>query len=274
MSLNLDKIRAKLEALKSGEFGNSNSIIWRPKPGTHVVRTLPWPDMPDGEVYPERWFYYEITRGGCVVPDAFGEPDPVKDLRIKCYEDGRPEMRELAKKLHPRRKAYVPIIVRGEENLGVRLWAMSKTIHEEMLGYYLVRSLNPGPGGIADLEQGFDVDVTVEKPAGTDFYRTKTDVPRDREPTAAGSPEDVKKWMSELPNINEMYPCPSYEEVKNLVEQWFTRMTQSDMTVASRSAKSEHSSPVTEKAGASSPSSKRIDDVFDELDSLNGGDDD
>ena len=269
MALDLDKIRARIEALNSNKAaGERNSIFWRPKPGKYVIRTLPWPKLPDGEVYPERWFYYDIVRGGCVAPDQFGQPDPVKELRIKCFEDGRPEMRELGKKLFPRMKAYVPIIVRGSESDGVKLWAVSKTVHTELLNYYLDSSLNEAPLGLADPEAGFDLDVDITEVTGQiggqtqTFPRTKTGIPRSRKASKLSDDKaQAKKWLAELPNIDEMFPCPSYEDIKAHVDSWFA---------SSRPAPRASDVKPTNGAKPAAADAKSVEDVFDELDTLNG----
>lgn len=261
MALDLDKIKEKIEKLNNNTYGSgtkTNKLFWRPQPGKQVVRTLPWKNMADGEVYPERWFYYNIVRGGIVAPDQFNQPDPVKELRIKCYEDGGPEMRELAKNLHPRMKAFVPVIVRGQESEGVKLWGVSKTVHAELLGYYLVHSLNKAKGGIADLEAGFDIDVEVTKIPNSDFYRTKTDVPRDRDATPLSKdPKQIKEWLSQLPDIDELYPCPTYDEVKTAVDRWFESTTKSET--------SRVDAPKKEKETKAESTEKTIDEVFESL---------
>ncbi len=272
MAIDLEKIRKRIEQLNSNRSAgdNSSSILWRPKPGKYVIRTLPWAKMPDGEVYPERWFYYDIgPRGGLVAPDQFGQADPVKELRIKCFEDGRPEMRELGKKLFPRMKAYIPIVIRGHEAEGVKLWAVSKTVHSEMLNYYLDSSLNEAPLGIGDTEAGFDIDVEITATPGLmpgqTFTKAKTGIPRARKASKlSDDKEQAAKWLASIPNIDEMYPCPSYEEVKGHVDAWFASTRQAPVADAAPKAAD------SEKKPAAAKNMKPIDEVFDDLDTLNG----
>lgn len=269
MAVDLDKIRAQLERVQKGSLSAGDrgpSVLWKPKTGKHVVRTLPWPDMKDGEIYHERWFYYDILpRGGIVALEQFGKPDPIKDLRIKCFEDKSPEMREMGKKLFPRMAAYVPIIVRGEEHLGVRLWRLNKTVHQELLGYYLDRTLNGAPNGIADLEAGFDIDVEITPVPNSTFFKTKTGVPRDRLASPVSADKKlVKEWMSNLPNIDEMYPCPEEAEVKRALEAWLTSTasTSDDKSVGIEVGQSSRQSSVDR-------AKDDLDKVFDELSSEN-----
>jgi len=39
----------------------------------------------------------------------------------------------LGKKLSPKMRVFVPVIVRGEEELGTRLWEFGKEIYQELL---------------------------------------------------------------------------------------------------------------------------------------------
>lgn len=264
MAIDLDKVRAQLERVTKGNLSGDRgpSVQWKPKVGKHVVRTLPWPDMKDGEIYHERWWHYDILpRGGLLALEQFGKPDPVKDLRIKCFEDKSPEMREMGKKLFARPAAYAPIIVRGEEHLGVRLWRLNKTVHQELLGYYLDRTLNGAPNGIADIEAGFDIDVEITPVPNSTFFKTKTAVPRDREASPLSKDKAlVKEWMSKLPNIDEMYPCPDEAEVKKALDAWLTSTSSSaDGSTGTEIGRQSSGPSTVERANSD------LDAVFDEL---------
>jgi len=266
MSLDLDKIRQRLEELKNNNRRGGNSDQWRPKPGKYTIRLLPWPKLNEGEVFRERWFYYNILpRGGIVAPYQFNEPDPVRELQVQCYEDGRDEMKDMAKQLYPRMRAYAPIVVRGEEDQGVKLWSFGKTVYEELLGFYLDDGLNQAPNAIADVEAGFDVDVELVMTQGRDnkYMQTKVNIPRSRKSSKlSDDPAQLKQWLESIPDIDKLYPCPSYDEVKGYLNDWLARIGSG--TGSSVGHEASQAQPSANTSGVGQTASE-LDSLFDQL---------
>ena len=136
MAIDFDAIRRKLGQL-SGQNRRSN-VMWRPKEGEeYTIRLLAFSDN-DGQPFKERYFYYNIGNNpGLLAPYQFGNPDPIQELITKLRDDGSKESYELAKKLYPKMRTYAPVIVRGEEDRGVRLWAFGKTVYQSILNLML-----------------------------------------------------------------------------------------------------------------------------------------
>ena len=136
MAIDMDAIRRKL-----GQLSGANSkrnIMWRPEEGEETtVRLIAYPDN-DGQPFKELMFYYNIGNNpGLLAPYQFGNPDPIQELISKLRDDGSKESYELAKKLYPKMRCFAPVIVRGEEDKGVRLWAFGKQIYQSLLNYML-----------------------------------------------------------------------------------------------------------------------------------------
>ena len=136
MAIDFDAIRRKLNKL-SGQNSRQNTS-WRPQEGEeHTVRLLSFPDN-DGQPFKELWFYYNIGNNpGLLAPYQFGNPDPIQELITKLRDDGSKESYELAKKLYPKMRCYAPVVVRGEEDKGVRIWAFGKTVYQSLLNIML-----------------------------------------------------------------------------------------------------------------------------------------
>src|ERR1700676_4774567 len=104
--------------------------MWKPEPGEHKVRGLPNKFAQDGMPLIERWFYFIGENRGFLAPKQFGKPDPVNEFIRSLYQSGKKEDREVAKKLQPKMYAYMPIIVRGQEDKGVQIWKFSKNVYQ------------------------------------------------------------------------------------------------------------------------------------------------
>ena len=55
-------------------------------------------------------------------PETWGEKDPIALFAKKLREEYSKENYLLAKKLDAKTRIFAPVIVRGEEDKGVRLW--------------------------------------------------------------------------------------------------------------------------------------------------------
>jgi len=220
MAIDLDAIRKKLNQL-SGNNSKRNSM-WRPQEGEdHTVRILAFSDN-DGQPFKERWFYYNIGNNpGLLAPHQFGQPDPIQDLINTLRNDGTKESYELAKKLYPKMRAYAPVIVRGEESQGVRLWSFGKTVYQSLLNLMLDDEV----GDITDPTTGRDIKVTCTKPPGRMWATTEVR-PRMSTSDLAESAKQAKQWLSEIPDLDDLYQCKTYEELETIVNAWLNGDTE------------------------------------------------
>ena len=77
---------------------------------------------------------------------------------------------KLAKDLSPRQRFFSPVMVRTEEDQGIRIWGYGKTAYESLLNLVL----NPEYGDITDVDDGTDLTLTYGKPAGCKFSQNYT----------------------------------------------------------------------------------------------------
>ena len=52
----------------------------------------------------------------------FEESDPIMEFATQLRKTGEKENVDLAKKLFPKLRIFAPVVVRGEEDKGVRFW--------------------------------------------------------------------------------------------------------------------------------------------------------
>ena len=258
MAVDFDKIRKKLGQL-SGQ-NTRRDKMWRPQEGEETtVRLLSFPDN-EGQPFKERWFYYNIGNNpGLLAPYQFGKPDPIQELINKLRDDGSKESYELAKKLYPKMRSYAPVIVRGEEDKGVRLWSFGKTVYQNILNIMLDEDY----GDITDPEDGRDVKVVCTKPPGR-MWATTTVRPRGKATSLAENEKQLSEWQSSMPDLDELYTCKTYEELEKIVNDWL------DGDDGSDDLGTEHNTQ-----NSSSPSSetnqskyKSLDDAFADLEDL------
>ena len=262
MAVNLAALQKKLNQL-SGVNSRKNTM-WRPTENEEeTVRIIAFPDN-DGQPFMERYFYYNIGNNpGLLAPYQFGKPDPFQELITKLRADDTKESYELAKKLYPKMRSYAAVIVRGEEDKGVRLWSFGKTVYQDLLKIML----DSDYGDITDVNEGFDIKVSCSKQPGRMWAETSVR-PRPKATALASSKKQAKEWIDNIPNLDEMYSCKSYEELEKIINAWLEDPEDSSGT--SRGDFSTKSSKATESksSGSSSNTMKDLDDAFADLENL------
>jgi len=215
MSVNLDAIRQKLNELSGQTYKKRNGSFWRPEIGSHLVRLLPFADN-DGQPFKERYFYYDIGSGpGILAPSKFGKPDPIDEFMQKLQQDKGKDSWELIKKLRPKMRAYAPLIVRGEEDKGPRLWAFGKKVYQDLLNVFV----DSDYGDVSNVNEGFDLKVTVVHAQGRMFPDTSVQ-PKPRPSKLHTDDDEIKKWLDAIPDLDEFFKLESYDNIKQRLDEW------------------------------------------------------
>lgn len=224
MAVDLAAIRRKVEELNGRR--SSSVQLWKPEPGKHIIRGMPWRSIKEGMPFAELQFYYLGDNRRFLAPKQFGKPDPVADLIRKLYSSGSPDDRVIAKKLHPKLTAYMPILDRGHEDKGVQVWGFNKFIYQRLLGFF-TDDQTTGGVDFLDPNEGFDMKVEI-KPSGKKFNnRDVMDITVDllvRKTTKLhDNPETMKKLLEGAPaNMDEAYEQKSFEEINNILNTWLS----------------------------------------------------
>jgi hypothetical protein len=218
MAIDFDAIRKKLNAL-SGQ-NKKSTVMWRPEEGKdYNIRIVPIPNN-GGQPFVDRWYYYGIggeKASGILAPYQFNKKDPIQDLINKLREDGSDASKELAKKLYPKMRTYAAVVVRGEEEKGVRLWSFGKMIYQDLLKLMLDEDY----GDITDPESGRDLKVSVTKQPGKTFADTKV-TPRATQTPLSKDSSQAKQWLSSVPNIDDYEELLETEQIEKRVNDWLT----------------------------------------------------
>jgi len=215
MGIDIKKMKQKLDALNNkGGSGNKTSF-WSPKEGnSYSVRIVP---TPDGDPFKEYWFHYELgTQGGFLCPKKnFGDTCPACDFASKLYKEKNEESAKMAKKFLPRQRFFSPVVVRGEESDGVRVWGYGKLAYQDLINLVL----NPDYGDITDAEQGTDLTINSSKSPGQSFPTTKITPARKTSKLCQGSMQDCKELLDTLPDFEKLHTRKTSEEVGRILDE-------------------------------------------------------
>ena len=249
MAINLDAIRNRLNGLKNAN--NRTSNIWKPEPGEHQIRIVPYTHNRENP-FIELHFYYNFGKKSLLSPSSFGRPDPILEFAKKLQQAGDRESWIQGKKLEPKMRTYVPVIVRGQENEGVKFWGFGKQIYQELLSFIA----DPDYGDITDLHEGRDIVVTVKsaEEAGKSYAETSIRI-KPKQTPATENPAVIEK-IKEQPEITELHPEPSYEELKSQLQTWMG-------SAEEQSDEVEYKKPV--ETPTQSVKKEEVGDAFDDL---------
>ena len=268
MAIDLAAIRKKLNQI-SGQNSRKN-VMWRPEEGSETtVRLIAYPDN-DGQPFKELMFYYNIGNNpGLLAPYQFGKADPIQELITKLRDEGSKESYELAKKLYPKMRCYAPVIVRGEEDKGVRLWAFGKQVYQTLLNYMLDEDY----GDITDPSEGRDVRITCTKTPGK-MWATTDVRPRGKDSPLSEDTSKSKNWLDNIPDVNDMFELKSYEELERIINEWLSGDDEESSQETTRGGnKNSFSSSSSSSSSDDSPDAinskySSLDDAFADLENL------
>jgi len=244
MAIDIKKIRARKQALDN-KGGNSN--FWRPQDGDQTIRIVP---TPDGDPFKDFFFHYNVGKNaGFLCPKKnYGDDCPVCGFATKLYNEGTDDSIKMAKSLFARQRFFSPVVVRGEEADGVRVWGYGKMAYESLLNLVL----NPEYGDITDAEEGTDLILTYGKPAGAAFPQTKLQPRRQSSPLCQDGPEKCAEMMENIPEFEGLFDRKTSDQVGAMLDEFL-----SDEGTAEES--SVETSKYNNKEGSS------VDDAFNEL---------
>ena len=214
MGIDLKKMRERKTALEN-KGGNSNRF-WRPQDGEQTIRIVP---TEDGDPFKDYWFHYNVgDNPGFLSPKRnFGEDCPLDSFVRQLWQEGTEDSKRMAKKLSARQRFFAPVVVRGEEDKGVRVWGFGKTVYETLLNLVL----NPEYGDITDAESGTDLVLAYGKPAGATFPVTQL-TPRRRSSTLCKEPERCAEFLENVPDFEELFAASrkSFTEVQAMLDEF------------------------------------------------------
>lgn len=213
-------IKKRLESFQKKEKKekvDTKKFFWRPPVGKAVVRIVPSKENPK---YPfkEVYFHYGINKFPMYALTNFGEKDPIVEFTEQLKRTNNKEDWKLAKKLEPKMRVFVPVIVRGEEESGVRLWEFGKEIYNELLSLANDEDI----GDYTSLTEGRDLTVeTIGKETTGNYNKSSVRVKPKVAPLSDNEAQ-VKKWLTEQPEVLTIYEKVPYDKMKQILQEFLT----------------------------------------------------
>lgn len=262
--MDLNAIKGKLASLQNqkqgGQKRDMSLILWKPTVGKHSVRIVPalWDKS---NPFKEVFVHYGIGNRTMVSLINFGEKDPIVEFAKTLASSGDKENWMMSRKLEPKMRVFVPVVVRGEEEKGVRLWEFGKQIYAELLSL----ADDPDIGDYTDPVQGRDITIETTGPEtnGTSFNQSKVRVRTKTTPLSEDASE-VEKWLNNQPDVFSIFKKYSYDEMKESLLSW---LNPEDATEEAAPAATEAAKPAASPASFTLNAKPKasIDDEFDEL---------
>jgi len=254
--MDLSKLKQRLASLQNpkGQKKELSQDLWRPAVGKHQVRIVPSAYSKENP-FKELFMHYGINNKMMLSPTSYGEKDPIVEFaqQLRKTSDW-----QSAKKLEPRLRVFVPAIVRGEEDKGVRLWEFGKQTYMELLKFFEDDDI----GDFSDPVQGRDIIVETHSKETTGLmYNTSTVRISVKISELSKDAEKVKTWLENQPDPMNLFKRWSYDEMKSALESHLNPEEELKQQVDHV----EETSEEAPKQFSLNTSKKVVDDNFDDL---------
>ena len=219
--MDLSMLKQKLDTLQQktpagGQKRDYSLTFWRPTVGKQQIRIVP-SAINSNNPFTELKFYYGITNKVMLSPETWGEKDPIALFAKKLREEYSKENYLLAKKLDAKTRVFAPVIVRGEEDKGVRLWQFGKLIYEELLSLAVDEEI----GDYTDVVNGRDLTIETVGPEATGTQYNKSSVRvRLKQTPLSDDATLVEKWLKDQPDPTKEFKQFTFDEMKSALEKW------------------------------------------------------
>jgi hypothetical protein len=182
------------------------------------------------------YFHYGFSKGPILALTNWGEKDPIADFAKSLKKSADKDDWQLAKKIEPKLRYFAPVIVRGEEDKGARLWEFGKLIYEQLLGI----AADEDYGDYTNITDGRD--FTVE--AVEDMFAGRKGIkctlrPKPKSTQISDDAALVTKVLEDQPDILSINKRYSFDELKDLLDKWLNPEEDTETPIASADADEE-----------------------------------
>ena len=254
--MDLNAIKNRLNQLQT--TNNRTSNLWKPSPGSQVLRIVPYKFNKDNP-FIELYFHYDLGGKNYLSPISFGRPDPIEEFAQKLKSTGSKDDYRLGRKIEAKMRTYAPVVVRGEENQGVKFWGFGKTVYQELLSIIA----DPDYGDITDTTSGRDIAVefkTAEE-TGKSFPSTSIRVKPNQTPITEDKAV-LESILSNQSDLTELYTEPTYDELKEVLANYLNPNDESETTTTTATSATTTQTP---SPAQTEKKTENVEDAFDQL---------
>ena len=219
MALDFSKVNDRLESFNKSsqpqEKIDYTTIFWRPQEGKQVVRLVPSVVDP---TYPftEMKFHYNFD---FPIPalSNFGKQDPVEEFVKELRKLGGDDNFDEARKYSPKTRVLAPVVVRGEEDKGVRFYEFGKMVYQELLGVMADEDY----GDITAVQNGRDVTVEVIPAAETGkMFNTTTVRVKPNQTPLSDDAKLAESLLEDQKDVVSLFKKYTFEEMKGELQSY------------------------------------------------------
>ena len=141
----------------------------------------------------------------------------IVDFTKKLRKSSESENWRLAKQLDPKMRVFAPVIVRGEEDKGVRLFEFSKTIYMELLSI----ADDEDYGDFTDVAEGFDFVVNASKVQDRPGFALSLR-PKPKQTPLSSDASQITTWLENQPILLEERYKYTYDKLKEELQTFIS----------------------------------------------------
>lgn len=122
-------------------------------------------------------------------------------------------------------RTFLPVVVRGEEDQGVKFWGFGKLVYQSLMEFFLDEDY----GDISDPLTGRDIAVKFipKEESGASFPTTKIRVKPNQTPLSENKAQ-LDSLLNNQRDIKEVYQELPYDDLKEALEDYLNPDTDDD----------------------------------------------
>ena len=228
--MDLKSIKNKLNALQTQgqkkEKVDYSKYLWKPKQeGKYQIRIVP-SKLDKNNPFKEVFVHYGFSKFPIYALTNWNEKDPIVEFAKQLKQTNDKENWKLAKKLEPKMRVFAPVIVRGEEDKGVRMWEFGKEIYMQLLGI----ADDEDYGDYTDINDGRDfiLEAVMGDIGGRQGLKTSIRIKPKTSPLSTDKKE-IEKFLTEQPDILELQRKHDFDKLKEVLQNWLNPEDASDV---------------------------------------------
>ena len=271
--MDLNVIKKRLESLNkqsTNSGGGGKNLFWKPSVGKQLIRVVP-SKYNKANPFTEMKFYYGIgSKRVMASPTNWGDKDPIVEFAKQLRNSNDKENWRLAKKLDAKVRTFLPIVVRGEESEGVKLWQFGKEVYQEFLNM----AADDEIGDFTDIVDGRDIKLTTVGPEVTGTPYNKTSIGPSLKTTPLAEGEDlINSLLENQADPMKVFKPLTYDEMKEALQEWLSPEGENEGSIISEPSvpfdsdkKESNYSLDTKPSVVKQSKSAKFDDLFGEDD--------
>lgn len=271
--MGLDFSRVKKTQVENQSKGGNRvdfaKVYFKPALGKQKVRIVPWKEDKTFPFIEVQLHKYDTFKKYIPTLSNWSEVDPILKFREKVYKDvtSTKEDKDFMKNLSPKTSTFIQVIVRGQEDQGVRLWELNVTNRDLVMS---IAGDGDEYGDITDISDGRDLIVEGNTATNPKTGKTYTEVsikPSVKTTPLSTDTVKIKEWLENQYVPLEQYKRLTAEELKLLLQNFLNPKDESDDDDEMAEAKPAPAK-VAVKAPAKAPTKKAFVKLEEEEESL------